>query len=246
MDHSPDASSQLTFHRSLLLLPPAPGNTSIANKLVEHLSHRFPQCEHRDFSLDYNLFSDTSSQLPGSDVAQRSFTHIFASSHDPERGYARATKPGQPDDGECITIAAESIEPFVTLTLTKLQPLWYHRQHLKVEEGISVSLKNNEWILSLGDVRMASKSPSSSTLRGTIIELHHMIPSPDEEKIEEQTSHMLFQDVVSKIFHGTGENFGEAKFILGETLARSPVSHRSRPADWELAYIYMRTLRGQR
>lgn len=230
----------------MLLLPPSSGNTSIANKLVEHLSHRFPECEHKDFNLEYNLFSDTSSQLPGSDISQRCFTHIFASSHDPERGYVRATQPGQPDEGNCITIAAESIESFTSLTLTKMQPLWYHRQHLKVEDGISVSLKNNEWILSLGDVRIASKSPSSSTLRGTIIELHHTISSSDGEKIEEQTSHMLFQDVVSKIFHGTGENFGEAKFILGETLPRSSASHGSRPADWELAYIYMRTLRGQR
>lgn len=231
---------------SLVLVPPLSGNTSIANKLVEHLSHRFPECEHKDFSLEYTLFSDTSSQLPGSDVAQRSFTHIFASSHDPERGYTRATKPGQPDEGECITIAAESIESFTNLTMTRMQPLWYHRQHLKVEDGISVSLKNNEWILYLGDVKMVSKSPTSTTLRGTIIELHHTVSASDDGNAEEQTTQTLFQDVMSKILQGTGENFGEAKFILRETLPRSSAPHGSRPADWELAYIYMRTLRGQR
>lgn len=154
--------------------------------------------------------------------------------------------PGQPDNGECITIAAESIEPFTTLTLTKMQPLWYHRQHLKVEDGISVSLKNNEWILSLGDVKVASRSSASSTLRGTIIELHHTVPDANEENTEEQATQILFQDVVSKIFQGVGENFGEAKFNLAGTLPRSSGLQGNKPADWELVYIYMKTLRGQR
>lgn len=229
---------------SLILLPPLPGNTSITSKLIDHLSHRFPDSEHREFNLAYRLFSDTSSQLPGSDAAQRSFTHIFVSSHDPERGYVRATKPGQLEAGESITIASESIEAFTNLMLTKLQPLWYHRQYLTVEEGVSVSLKNGEWIVSVGDIKTASRSTSSSMLRGTIVELHHTIATFKDEDREEKATKILFQDVLDKIFQGTGETFGEANFVLGETLSR-PAALRDN-ADWELAYIYMRMLRGQR
>lgn len=230
----------------MLLVPSSPGNASIAGKLVEHLSLRFPDREQREFHLEYRLFSDTSSQLPGTDASQRRFTYVLASSHDPGNGYLRVTKPGAPDEGQSITIAAESIESFTTLTLTKLQPLWYHRQHLVIEDGISVSIKDNEWIISIGDVKVAPKSPNAGQVRGTVIELHRATSLAEDEQGEEQDDQLLFQDVLNKIFEGFGEHFNNAKIRTAETLPRSPSVRGGRPADWQLASMYMDVLRGQR
>lgn len=177
-------------------------------------------------------------------MTQRSLTHILVSSHDSERGYVRTTKPGPSQEKQSITIAAESVEPFASLILTKLQPLWYPRQYLTVEDGISVSLKNNEWLLSIGDVKTVLKSSTSSTLRGTLIDLHYSKATFDEVENNEEAKQELFQDVVRKIFHGTGETFGAANFILGETLSRS--TSPPEDADWKLAHIYMKVLQGQR
>lgn len=229
---------------SIALLPPLPGNTSIKNKLVDHLSHRFPESEHKDFNLTYRLFSDTSSQLPGSDAEKRGFTHILASSHDPRRGYVRSTRPGQPEHKQSITIAAESIEPFANLISSKLQPLWHPRQNLVVDDGISVSLRDNQWILSIGDVKTVLKSVSSSMLRGTLIDLHYTGNVPDEQVDKEEITRAVFRDVMGKIFHGTGETFEEVNLILGETLSR--VTFVQENADWELAHIYMKALGGHR
>lgn len=156
----------------------------------------------------------------------------------------RTTKPGPAQKEQSITIAAESVEPFAGLILSRLQPLWYPRQYLTVEDGTSVSLRNGEWILSIGDVKTVLKSSTSSMLRGTLIDLHYSKAIPDEEENKEDALQELFQDVVRKIFHGTGQTFAGVNFILGETISRSISSHEH--ADWGLAHIYMRTLQGQR
>lgn len=115
-----------------------------------------------------------------------------------------------------------------------------------MEEGVSVSLKNNEWVVSIGDVKTAPKSSGSSILRGTIIELHRTVPVIDDEDNEEQSIQMLLRDVLSKVFQGTGESFAEAKFIIEETMPRDVKSRTAKPADWKLAGIYMKSLRGSR
>lgn len=221
-------------------------------KLIAHLSRRFPAEEHQPFYLDHRLFSDTTSQLPGSDVKQRTFTHIFSFSHDSKNAFVRTTKIGDPEGGSSVTIPISSTDAFTSLLITKMQPLWYPRQMLNLENGVSVSLRNNGWRICIGDARTSARSQGAGILRGTVIELCKTIDSPEDDEPltpeEVKEFQETFQDVLEQIFKGVVESFSGAKFVLSKTLpiTQTVEGPKELKPDWNLAEIYMTVLRGQR
>ncbi|KAK5078475.1 hypothetical protein LTR51_000665 [Lithohypha guttulata] len=234
------------------LLTPQAGNTSAYPKLLAHLSRHFPTQEHEHFHLDYRLFSDTTSQLPGADVQQRAFTHILTLSHDTKHAYVRSTKVGDPDQGSMITIPPSAADSFAGLVQTKMQSAWFPRQTSSVESGVSVSLLNDTVRLSIGDVKQSTRSQGAGTLRGTIIELCKVTndeqkdwPTSSEEA--DQAANML-QDLLRQIFHGIEEDFGNVKFTVSPTLSidHSSGYGKTSAPDWDMPKLYITVLRGQR
>lgn len=238
------------MHCRLCLIPLNPSAVSPSAKLVAHLSRRYPAEEHHAYHLEHRLFSDTSSQLPGSDVKLRSFTHVLTLSHNPQSTFVCTTKAGNPADTSLITIPVTSTDAFTTLIVSKFQPLWYLRQAVVVENGISVSVRDDEWKVCIGDVKIAPKSPGAGTLRGLIIELCHTVDEPEGSTSQDtaEEDQAMFQDVLDELFKGTGESFNDAKIIITRTSNRvgatDEVGTKSTP-DWDLAKLYMNVLRGQ-
>lgn len=228
-------------------------NSTTCSKLISHLSRQYPEQEHEKFYLNYRLFSDTSSHAPGADINLRAFTHSLAISREPRYAFIRTTKIGEPEDGQTITIPAAFADSFSNLVLSRLQPLWNPRSALSVENGVSVSLRDDQWHLCLGEVRVAAKQQAAGTLRGLLVELCMKNPgsladgsSLSDDQIKEAQE--MFQNVLNTIFEGTGENFDNTDFTVSMTRSRSGSNHdqgKSEP-DWDLANIYMKVLKGQR
>jgi len=229
--------------RSVILLPPAPGNVAISAKLIAHLSRHYPTQEHHPFHLEHRLFSDTSSQLPGSDVKQRCYTHVLNLSHHPHHAFVSSTKAGNANESSTITIPASSAEPFAGLISTKLQPAWYPRQMLSLEKGVCVSIDEKSLIVCVGDARASARSQGAGALRGTIVELFRReditsdaSAAPDDAAEDEA----WMQSALEDLFKGTGVSFN-AKVITSRTRPRRPVegAETKDEPDWSLAKLYM-------
>jgi hypothetical protein len=178
--------------RSVILLPPAPGNVAISAKLIAHLSRHYPTQEHHPFHLEHRLFSDTSSQLPGSDVKQRCYTHILNLSHHPHHAFVSSTKAGNADESSTVTIPASSAESFAGLISTKLQPAWYPRQMLSLEKGVCVSIDEKSLIVCVGDARASARSQGAGALRGTVVEIFRIEDIASDATIKYQDKCIAF------------------------------------------------------
>ncbi|KAK5945868.1 hypothetical protein PMZ80_000006 [Knufia obscura] len=232
----------------LCLLPPASGNAPVSTKLIAHLSRRYPTQEHVLFHLEHRLFSDTSSQLPGSDVKQRCFTHVLSFSHDPQHAFVSSTKPGNSDESSTITIPAASADSFTGLISTKLQPAWYPRQMLSVENGVCVAIEEKGLVVCIGDARVSARSQGAGTVRGTVVELFRREDTGSDEnnytKEEAAEDEAWMQSALEGLFKGTGVTFN-ARIITGRTLPRKPEEGADVEAkrDWNLAKLYMAVFR---
>ena len=237
----------------ICLLQTQSSNASLCAKLITDLSRRFPKQEHEPFHLEHRLFTDTSSQLPSADIKQRAFTHIFSSSHDTRRAFVHATKP-EGENGSSITVPIGSAEIFTGLLVSKMQPLWFPRSMLSLENGVSVPLKDDTWRICIGELKVAPRSPGAGNLRGTIIELYKADDSnlaiADKQLSAEEIAETqeMFSDILRQIFRGTEETFSNAKFSVSRTQIRASdqEEHQHQDPDWELAKLYMTALRGQR
>lgn len=237
----------------MCLLPVNPNNTTLCAKLINHLSRRFPEQEHEKFYLNYRLFSDTSSHAPGADVEKRAFTHTLSISHEPKHAFLRTTKVGEPENGQTVTIPFSSAETFTSLMLTRMQPLWNPRSALVLENGVTVSVKDDTLQLCVGEVRVAPKQQGAGTLRGLLLEVCLKEPGSwtedgalSQERIIEAQE--LLRNTLSRIFQGTDEKFDHANFIIRMTKSRlEPSSEQDKSVpDWNLANLYMTVLKGQR
>lgn len=230
------------------LLPPAPGGVPLSVKLIAHLSRRYPTQEHEPFHLDHRLFSDTSSQLPGSDVKQRCFTHVLNFSHDPQRAFVSCTSAGNPDKSSVITVPASSATSFSSLITTKLQPAWYGRQMLSVENGVCVSIDDAGLIVCIGDSRTSAGSQGAGTLRGTVVELFRRedITGDSNDYTQEETEEdeVWMRAALEDLFRATGVTFN-AKIFTGRTRPRTPEGtfDADNEPDWNLAKLYMAVFR---
>lgn len=234
----------------LCFIPLNPNATSPSAKLVTYLSHRYPTQEHQPYHLEHRLFSDTSSQLPGSDTKQRAYTHILTISHIPASSFICTTKAGNPEEASSITIPSSSSESFAALVLAKLQPLWHVRQAITVESGTSVLLQSDEWRICIGDVRVAPRTPGAGTLRGMVIEVNRSLAKADDlaEATTEEEDQAMFQGVLREIFRGSGESLDEVKMLIRTTSSRVENVDDRRSAskpDWALAKLYMDVFRIQ-
>ena len=242
-----------TFKR-VCMIPVGAGNAStLSARMTSHMSRRFPEQEHEAFNFDYKLFSDTSSHVPGVDSKVRAFTHVLSLSHNSKSTFVRTTKLGQPEDGSTITIPFTSAEIFTNLLTTKMQPLWYLRQMLNVENGVMVSLKDKQWRLCFGDVKLSPKQQGAGNMRGLFLELRledgQMNSSDTTISPDEITEYReLFRSVLNESFKGVA-TFDEANLEIDYTQSTDEQSSdnamHSR-VDWNLAKIYMSVLKGQR
>jgi len=233
---------------SVCLLPPATGGVSVSAKLISHLARRYPTQEHEPFNLEHRLFSDTSSQLPGSDVKQRSFTHVLNFSHDPQHAFVSSTKAGNSDESSIVTIPASSASSFTGLIATKLQPAWYGRQMLSVENGVCVSIEEKGIVVCVGDPRTLPGSQGAGALRGTVVELFRREDvtndSNDYTQEEAEEDQDWVRDALEDLFRGTDVTFN-AKIFTNRTKPRrlEGTSGVEKEPDWNLAKLYMAVLR---
>lgn len=237
----------------LCLLPPGPSGTSISSKLSAHLSRHYPEQEHHPFHLEHRLFSDTASQLPSADAKQRAFTHVLSFSRLPQHAFVTCTKPGDPDTSSSIIIPSHQFDSFTALIQTKLQPAWYPRQMLSIENGVYVHLQlgNNSWAVCIGDAKVAARSQGAGALRGTLIEVFReddpVAGGEEYSKDAVEEDQLLFQNVLNTIFKGTGETFDHVKLITNRTRSRKEKTEAVEDVpvqpDWNLAKLYMALFR---
>lgn len=174
-------------------------------------------------------------------------------SHELKYAFIRTTKVGEPESGQTITVPLTAAESFMSLVLTRMQPLWNPRLILSLENGVSLSLKDDQWQLSIGEVRAAGKQQGTGTLRGLLLELCMKDPGSWAENLSLSKDQImeaqeLFRSVLNRIFDGTGENFDNTNFTVSMTQSRlKPSNDRGKSEiDWDLANIYMAVLKAQR
>ncbi|KIX92614.1 uncharacterized protein Z520_11643 [Fonsecaea multimorphosa CBS 102226] len=163
----------------VFILPIAPGQSSPSSALISHISRSFPAEPLPSFHLDYRLFVDTSSLLPGSDTSQRKSASILTLSHTPFKTYVATSPPkdksqptDQPTTFTVVTVPSSSADPFTQLIGTKFQPQWAHRQSMIVDSGTALSLENGQWVIRIGDLKTPSRqTQTGSNLRGMVVEV---------------------------------------------------------------------------
>ena len=237
----------LLTHDSVCLLLPASGHP-VSAKLIAHLSRRYPTQEHRPFFLEHRLFSDTSSQLPGSDVKQRSFTHVLNFSHDAQHAFVSSTRGGSPNELSTITIPVTSADSFASLISTKLQPAWYPRPTLNIEGGVCVAIEEKKLVVCVGDAKVSPRSQGAGTLRGTIVELFRRenITSEGSDYTQEETANdeAWIQGALEDLFEGADVAFN-ARILTSWTRPRASEDSTgmNTDPDWNLAKLYMAVFR---
>ena len=255
----------------LFLLTIGPGQPSPSTALISHISRSFLAEPLPAFYLDYRLFVDTSSLHPASDASQRKSTSLLTFSHTPATTYVATISPkGKSQSGEqssnAITIPSSSADSFTQLVGTKLQPLWTHRQSLIVENGTALSLRDGEWIMRIGDLKIPARpNQAGSNLRGMLVEVTHMEDEGDKQsqdlngaqqevnlkKDVEKDDETLLRGFLESVTAGSG-----VTAITNSETTRSLIRHTRHhekdkpvtppPADLDLADLYLDILRGPR
>lgn len=216
-------------------------------KLLRYIERKYPTQDQQAFHVDNRLFSDTSSQLPGSDATQRTFNHVLITSHDEARAYTRTTAPGDTNQGATVTLPISAVEPLVGLLHGKLQALWYPRHALHVTDGVSVLLMDGRVKLSFGDLRTSRGFPGAGSSRGTLVEVS-VEQYDDTYQDGDVDSSPLFRDVLRKLLPNIELDFSETEFVASQTQALSETKDQAVPnaPDYDLAKLYMDFFRGLR
>lgn len=248
-----------------------PGQPSSSAALISHVSRSFPAEPLPSFHLEYRHFVDTSSLHPASDASLRKSTSLLTLSHTPTITYVATTPPRGKSQGNeqsshaAITIPSGSTDSFTQLIGTKLQPLWTHRQSLVIENGTALSLKDAEWTVRIGDLKIPPRpNQAGSNLRGVLVEVTHLEdendqknPSTEDTRQEaksrdvDKEDETLLRGFVDSVTEGSG-----VPAITSSETTRSLIRHTRHQekeksvtppsADFDLADLYLDILRGPR
>lgn len=223
-------------------------NPSPSSKLIDHLSCTYPEQPHKPYTLDHRLFVDTSSQLPGSDPKRRQYTQTLTTSHNKQSTFVGSTEPGSTKQS-FITIPSSSLDAFTALILTKLQPLWFPRQFVLIDNGVSVAFTAG-FNICIGDVKVAPRQAGAGSIRGMLVELRQDdVEHVDEDEITEQTEaedRAYLAAIFNDNFRETGVVMDESKMIVTRTRQAADEPLVSGEIDCSLAKAYMTVLRRSR
>lgn len=221
---------------------------SPSTRLIDHLSSAYPEQSHDLYTLDHRLFVDTSSQLPGSDPKHRQYTQTLSTSHNKQSTFVASTEPGSSAQS-FITIPTVSLEAFTGLIVTKLQPLWFPRQFVLIDNGVSVAFRPG-FNICIGDVKVAPRQAVAGSVRGVLVELRQddiNCVDEDEASVETEAEDRAYLAAVfNDTFRDMGVVLDESKMVIARTRGAVDESSEFEDIDSSLAKAYMTLLRRSR
>jgi hypothetical protein len=141
-----------------------------------------------------------------------------------------------------ITIPTAEAASFMEMLAGKMAPLWTLRGTERVENGTSVSLRDGEWMLRIGDLRQSTTKAgvTSSTLRGVLCEVtwtenEGKVGDPVEKDEQEMLAAFL-----GRLLEGTGANLETARHLSAYTPSANEMG-----TNWALAELYTELLRSR-
>lgn len=201
--------------------------------------------------MQHRLFIDTSGQLPSQEAKRRSFTQILNLSHNPTNAFVGTLSDQNTSSPALITIPNTDVDNLTALIAQKLQPLWYHRQSVTLDNGLSLAIRDGTWRVSVGDVRALGRTQAvESSLKGYLIELTDLkdefgLSDLPEDKARD-AGREIFVQILRRTFGEIVEDLDASNIsiaVTGPSDSQDQTKGGKNEKDWRLAKLYMNVLR---
>ena len=149
-----------------------------------------------------------------------------------------------------ITIPPSEAGDFIELVTLKMQPLWSVRGTEKIDNGMALSLRNDDWTLRIGELRQETRKSgvASSTSRGILCEVTWKGAPDGEDGAVPQDHQDITKAFLEQLLQDTGARLDGARSVMGyissPSASTSEYEEIKKPnTNWALAELYAELLR---